>query len=84
MKRILLKSFGLMAGMAMGCFEKPTPVYGVPDTGYMDADDDGWPAGEDCDDEDPAVNPEAEEICDDAIDNDCDGDEDADDPDCAA
>ncbi len=56
---------------------------------YVDADGDGhgdpasttWtcdPAagvadGDDCDDTDPAVNPEATEVCDDAIDNDCDG-----------
>jgi len=36
----------------------------------------------DCDDTDPDVNPEAIEICDDNIDNDCDGWIDMDDPDC--
>ena len=37
----------------------------------------------DCDDADPAVNPGATEVCDDAIDNDCDGSTDADDADCS-
>ena len=63
---------------------------------YADADDDGYggattieacelPAGfvtngDDCDDLDPAVNPGATEVCDDA-DNDCDGAVDSDDDD---
>jgi len=56
-----------------------------------DADGDGYgnPASAsctypepDCDDTDPAVNPGAGEACDDGIDNDCDGLQDGDDPDC--
>ena len=40
-----------------------------------DNDDDGWRVSEDCDDDDPEVNPGAEEICGDEVDNDCsDGD----------
>jgi hypothetical protein len=38
----------------------------------VDADGDGSPAGEDCDDSDPAVSPSAQELCD-GLDNDCDG-----------
>lgn len=55
-----------------GCFNPP-----------RDSDGDGWPAarvggtncadGADCDDTDPTVNPDADEVCDDGDDNDCDG-----------
>lgn len=42
------------------------------DTGYYeDADGDGYQDYEDCDDEDAAVNPSADELCD-GIDNNCD------------
>ncbi|NIN94816.1 MAG: hypothetical protein GTO49_07515, partial [Anaerolineae bacterium] len=53
-----------------------------------DADDDGYAVEGggcgpvDCDDTDPAVNPDAAEVCDNGIDDDCDGLIDADDPDC--
>ena len=40
----------------------------------VDADGDGWTdIGGDCDDTDPAVNPDAEEVCDNGVDDDCDG-----------
>jgi len=42
--------------------------------GVDDADGDGWPAGDDCDDADPAVHPGAPEICDGVADNDCGSD----------
>ena len=38
-----------------------------------DLDEDGYNNDEDCDDGDAAVNPGAEEVCDDGIDNNCDG-----------
>jgi len=45
------------------------------DTGSaVDADGDGYAVGEDCDDSDAAINPGADELCDDAeVDEDCDG-----------
>jgi hypothetical protein len=47
-----------------------------------DEDGDGFSGIVDCDDTDPDINPGAEEICSDGIDNDCDGDVDADDSQC--
>ncbi|MFT4624985.1 MAG: hypothetical protein ACI8PZ_003651 [Myxococcota bacterium] len=42
------------------------------DTGLVDADADGYTSDVDCDDADAAINPGAEEVCDDVKDNDCD------------
>lgn len=54
----------------------------------FDDDEDGYYdeacGGDDCDDIDPEVNPGANEICDNEIDDDCDGLVDYDDPDCVA
>jgi MYXO-CTERM domain-containing protein len=51
---------------------------------YTDADRDGYTGEEDCNDADPTAHIDADEICDDGIDNDCDGGTDANDTDCAA
>ncbi len=54
-----------------------------PQVQAADSDEDGWINDEDCQPFDPAVNPDAAELCDDDLDNDCDGLIDASDPDCA-
>ncbi len=52
-------------------------IWGVTEPECIDGDgDDHLPLycdGDDCDDSDPDVNPDADELCDDGIDNDCDG-----------
>jgi gingipain R len=52
-------------------------IWGVAEPECVDADGDEhlplYCDGDDCDDTDPDVNPAADEICDDGIDNDCDG-----------
>ena len=45
------------------------------DTVTIDNDDDGFPAGHDCDDNDEEVFPGRREICGDGIDQDCDGED---------
>lgn len=60
---------------------------GVKVPSCIDADGDGYgegcAAGNDCDDTDKAINPGAQEVCDDGKDNDCDQSFDCSDTDCA-
>jgi len=51
-----------------GCGKEEDPFTSGAST---DADLDGWSSGEDCDDNDPDVNPGANECYDDGVDNDC-------------
>lgn len=51
-----------------------TNVFNLPDTYVNDMDNDGYSWCEDCDDSDPSVYPDADEICDGKL-NDCEWDE---------
>jgi hypothetical protein len=71
----------------MACYAPATMLKdtNLVDTAIADMDNDGFDVDEDCDDGDPAINPDATEICDDTVDNDCDDLVDADDvDDCPA
>ena len=70
----------LMPLILLACsLNKPTPD---TDEDAADLDGDGFGDDVDCDDADPAINPDAEETCD-GVDNDCDGDTDDADSDMA-
>lgn len=83
--RLGMALMGAVAPVVLAACYGPPMGDKYDDTGTaMDLDGDGFYTPEDCDDADSAVNPEAIEVCDDTIDNDCDGKIDADDEDCAA
>jgi hypothetical protein len=73
----------LMVGLAAtGCIGTgdggdAVALYGVPDTGYVDNDGDGYSVRDgDCDDDDDAIHPEAEETAGDGIDSNCNDEDD--------
>ena len=77
----LTKARNLMGGVVTSfvlaaCYGGPGMVGPTPtntDTATpADEDADGFGSDVDCNDADAAVNPDADEICDDGIDNDCD------------
>lgn len=50
--------------------------YGVPDTGFLDADSDGYGVSQDCDDENDQIYPGAPETAGDGVDSNCNGEDD--------
>lgn len=71
--RAVLLGLGLALG-STACISEAD--YGTPDTGFMDADGDGYGMTEDCDDDDAARHPDAEETAGDGVDSNCDGQDD--------
>lgn len=81
--RILISFFCLVFSFAIGCAESASPDGKAPNNGgdlCEDLDSDGFlgktadcPDGLDCNDRNPSVNPDAEEICGDGRDNNCSG-----------
>ena len=68
--RVALWCLGLLSACGKSS-DDDTPV---------DADGDGYLSDSDCDDSDPAINPSAQEVCNN-VDDDCDGEIDIEDPD---
>lgn len=57
-----------MSLLMVGCTNEPQG-----DSGQADFDEDGFVAAEDCDDHDTTIFPQADEVLNDGIDQDCDG-----------
>ena len=74
--RVQIPTWSLLLGSGLSACANPTedarPAYGVD---IVDMDGDGFSVEQDCDDEDPDINPDAEEILDDGIDSNCDGED---------
>ncbi|MGC6507526.1 MAG: MopE-related protein [Myxococcota bacterium] len=63
--------FPLIFGLLTACITDKADISQTQND-LIDADGDGFPQGEDCDDSDSEINPDMPELCD-SIDNNCDG-----------
>ena len=64
---------GLVAASTAGCPITQQTLYGGPPVDQMDLDGDGHFAVDDCDDQDAAVHPGADDPTTDGVDQNCDG-----------
>ena len=75
MRALVFAVLGLLGACSGGDYDtyvcEACGVVLYADTGYHDDDGDGYPRGDDCDDADAAVHPEAAETCN-GQDDDCD------------
>ena len=74
MQRKLFTSFLALPVLLLACGEKPTIDDTCEDYGTCDFDGDGWGRADgDCNDDDASVNPGADEVWYDGVDQDCSG-----------
>lgn len=75
-KSAILLGFALVAGCDKVDTDTgdPQAEYGVA---IVDADEDGYDAGSDCNDDDATIHPDADETPGDGVDSDCDGEDDS-------
>ena len=83
LKRVGTGVMSVLTPMVLAaCYGAPMNQMKVDDTGAVDGDSDGYTTVDDCDDTNADIHPDATELCDDLVDNNCDGKADSEDPTC--